>query len=214
MVRSDASRSTQISGFINQRVGTGILISRVTGLPIITKVTGSLTSRATFDAGPVVNLGVGYRLPLGFRIEGDIIYAHYSADSIDPLSTDGTFPAFNGSRLTLQSGGTRDQYEATVNGFYDLPVAWSLVPYFGAGFGMAHVAAANALFAGPGGFPALTQRGGNATDPAIGLEVGVSFMLDATWAVVTSYRFEHLFVTGDDLDYNASVFKLGLRYSF
>jgi opacity protein-like surface antigen len=100
--------------------------------------TGPATDTDTFNPGPVVNLGAGYRLPYGFRIEGELGYAYYTADTISPLSTNGAFPALTGARLPLQSGGERDQYSFTTNAFYDLPVAGQFVPYVGAGVGVYH----------------------------------------------------------------------------
>jgi opacity protein-like surface antigen len=193
LLRSDASASPRLSnGF-----GT----------------TGPGTLTATYDPGPVFNLGVGYKLPLGFRVEGELGYAHYSFDSENPLSTDGTFPPLNGSRLALQSGGGHDQYSATVNGFYDLPIPGWIVPYVGAGFGVERTNSQTAHFSGPG--VQFTSLGSDKTWPVILGEVGVTITLDERWAVVPSYRFEHVFASGaGSVLYNANIFRLGVRYSF
>lgn len=175
---------------------------------------GPGTNTNTYDAGPVVNLGLGYRLPLGFRIEGELGYANYTTASASPLSTNGAFPALNGSRLGLQSGGNHDEYTATINAFYDLPIPGRLVPYIGTGIGVAHTAATDGHFAGPGGSPRFTENGSSATNAAILAEVGLTIAVSDRWALVPSYRFEHLFVTGNAYPNNANIFKLGVRYSF
>jgi opacity protein-like surface antigen len=215
LLRSDASRSTTITGTVEKPVALPV----PPGFPpftilVPTATSGPGTNTATFDAGVFVNLGLGYKLPLGFRIEGDLAYAHYRDDSVNPLSTNGTFPTLNGSRLTLQSGGVHDQYEAAALGFYDLPVAWPVVPFVGAGLGVVNDEAEDGHFAGPGGVPKFVVRGGNPTYPATIVEVGVTIAIDARWAVVPSYRFEHVFVRDNALADHANTFKLGVRYSF
>jgi hypothetical protein len=88
--------------------GAGALTRFDASRPItITSTTGASgpgTSTATFNPGPTIYLGAGYRLPLGFRIEGDFSYAHYVSDTISPLSTDGTFPRLNGERAGIAVG--------------------------------------------------------------------------------------------------------------
>ena len=91
----------------------------------------SRTSTTGFDPGPVVNLAVGHALPLGFRVEAELGYAHYAVAGVSPLSSDGAFPELTGKRLALQSGGGRASYSATINAFYDLPVAGPVVPFVG-----------------------------------------------------------------------------------
>jgi opacity protein-like surface antigen len=214
-LRSDASRSTT---FFND--------SRTITVP------GTATT--TYDPGPVVNLGVGYRLPLGFRIEGELGYAHYSVDSVSPLSTGGAptvtnpnalgtspvrfpsrdpFVGLNGNRLALQSGGGHDTYTGTINAFYDLPIPGWIVPYVGAGFGVAHGTQQTAHFSGPDE-PRFTGLGSSATNAVILAELGVTFRIDDRWSVMPSYRFEHVFTTGNAFPSNANIFKLGVRYSF
>src|ERR1700692_2690464 len=80
--RMDASRSTTVFS-----AGGGGL-----GAP----VSGPGTDTIAFDPGYIVTLGIGYKLPLGFRLEVEGGYSHYSAASVSPLSTDGTFPFLNG----------------------------------------------------------------------------------------------------------------------
>jgi opacity protein-like surface antigen len=211
LLRPDASRSTTFNGTVEKPVAFPIP-PFVFFVP--TRTSGPGTSTATFDPGVFVDVGVGYRLPLGFRVEADLAYAHYRQNSVNPLSTDGTFPQLNGSRLTLLSGGGRDQYEAAALGFYDLPVSWPLVPYVGAGIGGANLVAEDGTFAGATGTPKFLVRGGSATCLTMIAEVGVTVALDDRWAVVPSYRFEHLFVPGNGLSDNGNIFKLGIRYSF
>jgi opacity protein-like surface antigen len=167
----------------------------------------------TFDPGPVINLGLGYKLPLGFRIEGELGFARYASDSVSPLSTNGAFPLLNGSRLSLRSGGNHDQYSATVNGFYDLPMSGRIVPYIGGGFGVVVTRAQTGQFAGPGGVSTFTQGGGNATNAAALAEIGLTMTLAPKWSVVPSYRFEHVFTDSGAFPNDASIFKLGFRYS-
>ena len=135
-------------------------------------------------------LAINYRFTSGFEVEGG--YSHYTVSSLSPLSTDGTFPILNGSRLNVQSGGGRDEYSGTVNAFYDLQNWGAWVPYVGVGGGVDTINAETVVVAGPGGIPRFTEVGGNATDAVILGEVGVSLALDEKWSVVPSYRFQHV----------------------
>jgi opacity protein-like surface antigen len=175
--------------------------------------TGPGTNTTTFSPGAVFNLGLGYKLPWGFRIEAEGGYAHYSAESVSPFSTNGAFPLLNGSRLQLQSGGARDEYSATLNAFYDLPVPGRFIPYVGAGIGANIDNAQTGHFAGVGGQPRFSQLGGSGTNAAILGELGVTITLNAKWAVVPSYRFEKVLTKAGAYPNEANIFKLGLRYS-
>jgi opacity protein-like surface antigen len=192
--RLDASRATQFSN------GLG--------------ATGPGTSTTSFDPGPVVNLAVGHALPLGFRVEAELGYAHYAVAGVSPLSSDGAFPELTGKRLALQSGGGRASYSATINAFYDLPVAGPVVPFVGAGFGVTHNDGEAAHFAGAGGRPRFSQSAGSATDAVVLAEFGVTIPLDAAWSVVPSYAFAHVVSPGSALANDTSIFRLGLRYTF
>lgn len=55
--------------------------------------TGPGTNTTTFFPGAVFNLGLGYKLPWGFRIEAEGGYAHYSAESVSPLKYQRSVPA-------------------------------------------------------------------------------------------------------------------------
>jgi hypothetical protein len=44
-------------------------------------------------------------------------------------------------------------------------------------------------------------------------EIGVTIELDERWAVVPSYRFEHVFTTNNASPNDANIFRLGVRYS-
>jgi opacity protein-like surface antigen len=190
--RMDASRSTTIFNTL----GT----------------TGPGTDTNTYDPGPVVYLGIGYRLPHGFRIEGELGYSQFMDATASPLSTNGVFPRLNGSSLSLQSGGENKQYAAMVNAFYDLPISGRVVPYVGMGLGGVHSQVSTAHFTNANN-PVFTQLGGNATNAAIMAEVGLTVTLDPKWALVPAYRFEHVFTNSGAFTYDANILKLGFRYS-
>lgn len=176
-------------------------------------LSGPGTNTIAFDPGYNLDFGVGYRLPWGFRTEIEGNYSHYTVSSLSPLSTDGTFPLLNGSRLNVQSGGDRTEYGGTLNAFYDLPISASYVPYVGVGGGMETIKAETVTVAGPSGVPHFTEFGGNATDAIILAEVGMTIALNETWSVVPSYRFQHVFINSSGFPDNANIFKVGIRYS-
>ncbi len=175
----------------------------------------SPTNTITFDPGYVLNLGIGYKLPLGFRVEVEGGYSHYSAASLGPFTLQtNVFQPPTVIRLGLQSGGGRDQYSATFNAFYDLPLSGWIVPYLGAGAGINYLNAQTGYFGGSGGVPQFTQVGGSLTNVAVLAEIGVAITLNAQWAIVPSYRFEKVFTDSSNFPNNANIFKLGVRSSF
>ena len=188
--------------------------SRSTTFTSSTGATGPGTDSVTYDPGPFVAVAAGYRLPLGFRIEGEFGYAHYAIANASPLSTDGTFPRLNGNRLSLQSGGDYDSFTGTLNGFYDLPLEGRVIPYIGAGAGVAHNNAQAATFAGAGGTPVFSRSSGSTTYAIILAEVGATIAIDDHWSVVPSYRYEHQFTSGNQFSNDVSIVKLGVRYAF
>jgi OmpA-OmpF porin, OOP family len=176
-------------------------------------VTGPIVTTTTFDPGPTFSLGFGYHLPAGFRIEGEVGYAHYNASSANPLSTNGAFPVLNGARLSVASGGARDQVTAAAAGYYDLPVTWPLVPYLGAGVGYFHSSAADARFITSNGITPFTERGTTVGGAFLLVEVGAAYRVADRWSIVPAYRYEHLFVSGNS-DISAHIAKIGIRYDF
>jgi opacity protein-like surface antigen len=151
---------------------------------------GPGTNTDVFAPGPILNLGVGYKLPYGFRAEVEGGYAHYVLTNISPMNGNPlVLPKLIGTRLNRMSGGERDQYSATLNAFYDFPGVAGLVPYVGGGAGGEYLTAATGIFAGPG-VPRFTQFGSHATDPLLLAEGGMTFKANANWSVVPSYRFE------------------------
>jgi opacity protein-like surface antigen len=181
-----------------------ITISNYSGL------TGPDKDSTSFNPGPIINLAIGYRLLLGFRLEGELGYRNFSVSSISPLSTDVIFPNLVGNRLTAQSGGERNSYTATVNGFYDFPVGGPFVPYAGAGVGIVYGVDQSGLFAGPG-VPRFVRNGSSGTAAIVLAEVGVTIAIGPTWSIVPAYRFEHGF---SGTPTNDNILKVGLRYSF
>jgi hypothetical protein len=177
-----------------------------------TGATAPGTETFTFSPGIAANLGLGYKLPFGFRAEGELGYAHYSASSNSPLSTTPGFQVLNGSPLALISGGTFDEGTATVNVFYDLPVT-GLIPYIGGGFGGSLSGSQTGVYSSPGGVVRNTVGGGTGyIYPVILGEAGLTIAYSDSWALVPSYRFQHVFAGA--LPYNENIFKLGVRYSW
>jgi opacity protein-like surface antigen len=178
---------------------------------VVTGVSGPATNTITYDPGPTIFLGLGYKLPSGFRIDGQLGYAHYASATASPLSLNGLLPRLNGQELSLQSGGGHSQYSAWIDAFYDLPFAGRAVPYIGGGVGAVHTQAQQAFFTGPNvGF---TQGASNTTYAAIAAEVGLTFVLDPTWSVVPAYRFQHVFTPDNAFPGEVNIFKLGFRHS-
>jgi opacity protein-like surface antigen len=172
------------------------------------------TNDLTFSPGFVGNLGLGYRLPFGVRLEAELGYAHYSANAAYPVSRG--VASFNGRGLGLQSGGNFDQGTATANVFYDLPIAGRVTPYIGGGFGAALTGYQGSIFSSTTGTitTGLNSAGGTVVYPVILGELGLNIAVAPNWTVVPSYRFEHVFNPSGAFTNNQNIFKVGLRYSF
>lgn len=178
-------------------------------------VSGPGTNTTTYNTGESVNAAVGYHLPLGFRIEGEFGYQHYTTDSISPFSSDGQFPPINGTRLTNPSGGDHNVLTGTANLFYDLPVTFAgFTPYIGGGGGYYHAGSTNAVFFDPvthGPFTSHAQDGGGGM--VLG-EAGVSYHVMPNLSLTVAYRYEHFFHPPVGTDAAGNIVKLGLRYDF
>ena len=175
------------------------------------------TDTYTFDPGFMAALALGYKLPLGFRVAGEIGYAHYNVSSAAPVSANGVFPVLNGSRLPLQSGGNHDQGSVAITGFYDLPVAGKLVPYIGAGGGAFLTGTQGAVFEGSNPYGSATLRNSGTSGyvyPGVLGEVGLNIAISDSWTVVPSYRFLHVITPDGVAPNNDHIIKLGLRYSW
>ena len=196
LLPSDNSRSVTIS---NRRTG----------------VSSPGTNTTTYNPGESFNAALGYILPLGFRVEGELGYQHYLTSTVSPLATNGLFPTDNGSRLTNPSGGGHNLFTATANLFYDLPVTFAgITPYIGAGAGYYHENYATAVFTRS--FDSqFTAGGGNDGNAIVLGEVGASYPLSPSLNLTASYRYEHLFRNrSSGTEVNGNILKLGLRYTF
>jgi opacity protein-like surface antigen len=175
--------------------------------------TGPGTNTTTYNIGPTVSLGVGYRLPWSLRVEGEVDYAHFTTSSVDPLSTNGAFPALNGSKLSTNSGGEHNRYLATANVFYDIALPGRFIPYVGGGAGYARADGTDAHFTTSNG-RTFNENTSTINDPVVLGEAGLTVRLTDSWAVVPAYRFTHIFNSSGSVSENDNIFKLGVRFSF
>lgn len=167
---------------------------------------------ATYSPGPVGEIAAGYRLLSDLRLQGDLTYANYSTESVSPSANVSDFPALNGSRYSVRSGGSRTQVSAAIEALYDFPSLGIVEPYLGAGAGYYHGDVSTAHAIDPNGV-LFRQEGRSSGNALVIAEIGFSINLDENWAVVPGYRFQHLFVNGGSA-INNQILKIGLRYSF
>jgi opacity protein-like surface antigen len=173
------------------------------------------TNTTSFDPGVLVNLAVGYRLPLGFPIEGELDFAYCNTNTASPFTPASTRVGdLDGTTLDLRSGGNHERYTQTVNAFYDLLLSGQFIPYVGMGFGATEDNGSNACFTEDGGSRTYIQHSATGIHPAVLAEVGLTIRLNNKWSVVPTYRFPHVFQSGNATEENANIVKVGLRYSF
>lgn len=178
-------------------------------------LSGPGTNTSTYNPGEVINAAIGYRLPMRFRVEGELGFQHFTANTISPNSANGMFPAFTGARLSNPSGGEHDMFTSTANVFYDLPYSFAgIMPYVGGGAGYYQDNFTNAIFFTSQGTK-FTSRGRDTGDAIMLGEVGASYPLTPSLSLVGSYRYEYLFHSGQtSTPASANILKLGVRIAF
>lgn len=169
------------------------------------------TNTQGFDPGVSAGLGVGYRLPLNLRVEGELGYGSFETTSATPRATGGAFPQLNGRRLDATSAGDNTLFTATAALYYDLPLGGPVVPYIGAGGGYYHLDMGQARYWTGAG--TLTRLRGTQDNGLAMAELGVTWNVSEHWAVAPAYRYEHLFASAP-ADFDLHIFKLSGRYSF
>jgi opacity protein-like surface antigen len=172
------------------------------------------TEHVTFETGYVLALGVGYRLPFGFRIEGEFAYASYQTSQASPVST--PF-GLDGRAFNRASDVSHDRYLMTLNGYYDLPLPEiaPVMPYVGLGMGATvNDNPQRTVFRDAAG-GRFTLSSSPTSGGIVQVEAGFGIALSDSVSIVPAYRFIHSFDTGNRFgDENAHVFKVGLRYGF
>lgn len=169
--------------------------------------------KTTYDIGPSLTVGLGYRLMGGLRLGAELGYGHFSTSTLHPRTNTGTATMLNGSGVSTLSGGDNNLVTMTVAAYYDLPISQTVKPYLGIGGGWYHLDAGALYFADSSGANLFSQSGVNSDNGMFLGEIGVSIAIDSRWSVVPSYRYEHLFTSsGPAMDLN--LFKVGARYNF
>jgi opacity protein-like surface antigen len=145
--------------------------------------------------------GAGYRYGNGFRAEAELGYGNVENDRVTRSGIG-----------TTEVGGDIDMYSLTGAVYYDLPVDFVVKPYIGAGAGIVHQRNSRpATTIGGATLPA----GDDSTDLTAFGEIGLSYQLTPTMALVPSYRYQWINDGQNGLDDSGMhVAKLGLRYGF
>jgi opacity protein-like surface antigen len=112
-------------------------------------------------------------------------------------------------------GGVVDDLSGTVNAFYDLPVSGGFVPYLGGGVDAVYTTSPDGRFLNVSIPASFSDPGaGTVLRPMIHAEAGLSIAFSENWSAVPSYRFQHVFTPDGVLTFDASVLRIGLRYSW
>jgi opacity protein-like surface antigen len=196
LLRESADHNT---GVINRSTGAG----------------GQAVLTYNYDPGLTANLALGYRFETGIRLATEVGYSRYGIGSVQLRSTDGKFPILNGLAFGRQWGGVIDDFTGTVNAFYDLPVSGGFVPYLGGGVGAVYTTSPDGRFLNVS-IPATFSDAGGGTvlRPMFVAETGLNIAFGEHWTMVPSYRFQHVFTPDGVPTFDASILRLGLRYSW
>ncbi len=170
------------------------------------------TDRIGFDHSALTgNVAVGRRFFGRFRVEGELGYTRYAAETLNPSTSAAGFPDLNGQTFKRQGGDDYTRFTGEVNGFYDIAtVAGRYTPYVGAGVGGSDNHQSQGFFEASDGTP-FNVGGGSSTQGFAMAEGGLAIALTPQISLVPAYRYVHYFNGGEDV---ANVAKLGVRLSF
>jgi opacity protein-like surface antigen len=176
-------------------------------------LSGPFTQTEDYQYTTAFDLAVsgGYRFDLGatgaIRTEVEFGYGTYSLDKI-AVST----PGAPDRTARPSSGADFNSYAATVNAFYDLPLAGRFVPYVGGGLGFQHTDESDGTgtVAGPLQSVPTHFQGGSSNDGIWLAEAGLSIAVTDRISIVPAYRYVQTF----DGELSTHILKVGLRYAF
>jgi opacity protein-like surface antigen len=174
------------------------------------------TQHESFDTGYVLSLGVGYKLPYNFRVEGEFAFANYQSDKVKPISA--PFIGLDGRDFKRVSNVSHDRYLVTLNGYYDVPIpdlSIPVAPYVGLGLGAAvNDVPARTVFQSASGVR-FTRTETSGDGGVVQVEAGLGIGVGGGVTLGPAYRFMHFFGAANRFgDENAHVAKLALRYGF
>ena len=160
--------------------------------------TGTLQALGTelsFDTGFNINGAFGYEYDSGLRVEGELAYRANDFDEV-------IIGAFG---LSAPIEGDIEVFSIMLNGFYDIPLGGSWIPYIGGGIGVGFVRSDLSTF-------------GIETDPVFAYQVGAGIGYEITPSIIVAldYRFfattDPEFNTGIEAEYSSHNVGLNLRF--
>ena len=168
--------------------------------------------RIGFDDSALTGaVAVGRRFAGRFRVEAELGYTRYAADTLQPSTAAAGFPELNGQTFKRQEGDDYTRFTGEVNGFYDVATfAGRYTPYVGAGVGGSDNHQSQGFFTASNGAPFGVSGGSSAQGFAMA-EGGLAIALTPRVSLVPAYRYVHYFQGNEDV---ANVAKLGVRFSF
>jgi opacity protein-like surface antigen len=193
-------------GVAQAQQAPGMYVSGTAGLLILQDQDFSgfgVSGTGEFHPGYSLNGALGYRFGNGLRIEGEL---GYGRAGVHRLTGNGVRANFSDVDVNL--------YSATLNAFYDFETGTNFRPYLGAGVGAVHTRQSSGTASVPG-VGTFNVGKDDSTDLTVLGEAGVNMVINQSWDLVPSYRFQWVdsSVNGSD-DSFAHIVRIGLRYSF
>ncbi|MEM7124371.1 MAG: outer membrane beta-barrel protein [Pseudomonadota bacterium] len=161
-----------------------------------------------YDTGWGIDGALGYSLSgsmQGVRVEGEVGYRSNDIDKV------------NVNNFGLVPGGTGDidVWTGLINGYYDIDLGSNIMPYVGAGLGIAHVDG-QVIVPGPGG-----RISDSETVFAYQFSAGLGYAVSPSTTLFAGYRY----LATDDIDfsgggttvsseYHSHNAQAGVRFSF
>ncbi len=161
--------------------------------------TGAVNGELAADAGFGGSIALGYQWNESVRFDLELAYR---SNDLDQIKVGGF--GFTG---TADVEGSVDTLAAMVNGYYDVDFGWPVLPYVGAGLGLAQVSIDSSTLSTDDSDTVLAYQG----------SLGLLYEISPQIAARFGYR---LFMTADpeikntEGEYTANSFDLGLIYRF
>ncbi len=192
-----------------QAKGTAFYTTLNLGLTHAPDVKDSLNVTTKLNNGMGVSAALGYRYGENMRAEAEVLYGKNSVDTL-------TDTAVNGGN-SENAGGRVSTLALMANGYYDFKTNTAIVPYVGAGIGVAKISV-NDVSA-----PGFTVTNDSDNVLAWQFKAGVSYPVSKRTDVTFGYRFfdtRRLSLVSDDGTRFTSdgarihSLEIGLRYGF
>jgi opacity protein-like surface antigen len=184
--------------------------STTLNIPFI-NLSATVNTNFTGDSSLGYNGFVGYKLPNGWRTEGEIFYTN---SQINGVSTSVNGTGVSAPTVVLGSNSRMSQLAVMLNGYYDFNTSSKITPFLGAGIGYGATSiTSNATATISGTTIPLVSNSGTSTASGLAYQfkAGVGYALTDRNDIYLQYRYLNTVSTPS---YNTNSLEVGTKLSF